>query len=551
MIKINSMGYQTTLQNFIVNSAKYQKQPFLHQPIDGQWHVFSFTDVEQQARIIAAGLLAQGYQQGDRIGILSKNCAQWFIADLAIMMVGMVSVPIYATAGKNTIGYVIEHSKMKAIFVGKLDSLDAATASIPSSVLSIAFPYPTITCSHTWQSWLTEYQPLVTLHQPKLNDCMSIVYTSGTTGNPKGVVISHLNLTSAGQCTARINKTTRNDKILSYLPLAHITERSVVENVAYYSGCQIYFVENLATFIDDLRYASPTLFMSVPRLWAKFQAQVLHQIPEKKLNFLLKLPFIGSIVANRIRTKLGLNSATVFASGSAPISLSLLQWFQRIGVNIGEGWGMSETSGLSCGNFPFNADYLGTIGQPIACVEMKLSEQQEVMIRGEAVFQEYYLNADLTEVAFTDGWFHTGDKGELTIDGAYKVIGRIKEEFKTSKGKYVAPGPIEQMLCRNSDIEQVCVMGLGMKQPIALVVLGEGKDRLDSRIHQDILATLTEVNIEVESHQRLDYIFICAEPWSCENELLTPTLKLKRDSIEQHYLKLLPEIVEDKIIVQR
>jgi len=545
------MDYQTTLQNFIVISGKYQQEPFLHQPVDGHWHVFSFTDVEQQARTIAAGLLAQGYQQGDRIGILSKNCAQWFIADLAIMMAGLVSVPIYATAGENTISYVIEHSQMKAVFVGKLDSLDAATASIPTSVLSIAFPYPTVTCSHSWQTWLTEHLPLATLHQPKLTDCMSIVYTSGTTGNPKGVVISHLNLASAGQCTATINKTTRKDKILSYLPLAHITERSVVENVAYYSGCQIYFVESLASFIDDLRYASPTLFMSVPRLWAKFQAQVLHQIPEKKLNFLLKLPFIGNVVAKKIRMKLGLNSAKVFASGSAPISLSLLQWYQRIGVHIGEGWGMSETSGLSCGNFPFNADYLGTIGRPIACVEMKLSEQQEIMIRGDAVFEEYYLNADLTEVAFTDGWFHTGDKGELTLDGAYNIIGRIKEEFKTSKGKYVAPGPIEQMLCRNSDIEQVCVMGIGMKQPIALVVLGEGKDRFDSGIHQDLLATLAQINIEVESHQKLDYIFICAKSWTCENELLTPTLKLKRESIEQHYLKLLPKIVEDKIIVQR
>jgi len=545
------MAYQTALQSFIANSNKYQQQAFLHQPVDGQWHVFSFIDVEQQARAIAAGLLAQGYQQGDRIGILSKNCAQWFIADLAIMMAGMVSVPIYATASENTIGYVIEHSQMKAIFVGKLDSLDAANASIPTSVLSIAFPYPTANCSHAWQTWLTEYQPLTTIHQPKLNDCMSIIYTSGTTGNPKGVVISHLNLASAAQCTANTNNTTREDKMLSYLPLAHITERSVVENVAYYSGCQVYFVESLASFIDDLRYASPTLFMSVPRLWAKFQAQVLHQIPEKKLNFLLKLPLIGNIVAKKIRTKLGLNSATVFASGSAPIALSLLQWFQKIEVNIGEGWGMSETSGLSCGNFPFDADYLGSIGRPIACVEMKLSEQQEVMIRGEAVFEEYYLNADLTAVAFTDGWFHTGDKGELTNDGTYKIIGRIKEEFKTSKGKYVAPAPIEQMLSRNSDIEQVCVMGLGMKQPIALVVLAQGKDRVDSRIHQNILATLTQVNAEVESHQRLDYIFICTESWTCENELLTPTLKLKRESIEQHYLHLLPERIEDKIIVQR
>ena len=544
------MTHQTTLQNFIDISIKYQQQPFLHQPVDGKWHAFSFTDVEQQARTIAAGLLNQGYQPGDRIGLLSKNCAQWFIADLAIMMAGFVSVPIYATAGGKTISYIIEHSQMKAIFVGKLDSLDAAMESIPASILSISFPYPTVECTNTWQTWLAEYQPITNIHQPKLEDCISIVYTSGTTGNPKGVVISHLNLVSAGQCTTNINKTTREDRFMSYLPLAHITERCVVENVAFSSGCQIYFVESLSSFIDDLRYASPTSFVSVPRLWAKFQAQILSQMPEKKLNLLLKLPFIGNIVAKKIRTKLGLNHTNIFASGSAPIPLALLQWFQKIGINIGEGWGMTETSGLSCGNFPFNSDYLGTIGRPIPCVEMKLSDRQEVMIRGEAIFKEYYLNSDLTDTSFTDGWFHTGDKGELTSDGAYKIIGRIKEEFKTSKGKYVAPGPIERMLCRNSDIEQVCVMGLGMKQPIALVVLGEGKDRFDNSIQQDILATLTQVNTELESHQVLDYIFICAESWTCENELLTPTLKLKRDSIEQYYLKEPPEVVEDKIIVQ-
>ncbi|KGJ95749.1 AMP-binding protein [Thalassotalea sp. ND16A] len=544
------MNYQTSLQNFLNNSNKHRDKPYLHQPIDGKWHTFSFNEVEQQARAIAQGLKAQGFEPGDRIGILSKNCAEWFIVDLAIMMAGMISVPIYSTAGAKTITYVIKHSEVRAMFVGKLDSLDAAIAAIPAETLTIAFPYPTINCQVTWQEWLAAYQPLTELHQAHIDDCMSIVYTSGTTGSPKGVIISYKNLASAAKCTCSVINATSNSRALSYLPLAHITERSVIEGAAFDAGFQVFFVDNLSTFIDDLQHASPTIFLSVPRLWAKFQSQILAKMPDKKLKLLLSLPIIGKQVAKKIRLKLGLSNAKVFASGSAPISISLLKWFQKIGINIGEGWGMTETSGLSCGNFPFNEQRLGSIGVPVDCVEMKLSEQNEVMIRGDAVFKEYYLNPEISKASFTDGWFHTGDKGEVTDDGAYKIVGRIKEQFKTSKGKYVIPVPIESMLCRNSDIEQVCVMGLGLKQPIALVVLAEGIDRSNSDIQKGLAETLVAVNSELESHQRLDFLFVCRDPWTIENELLTPTLKLKRDNIEQYYAGQLPKGGENKIVLQ-
>ncbi|OUS32721.1 AMP-dependent synthetase [Thalassotalea sp. 42_200_T64] len=544
------MNYQTSLQSFLINSSKYHEQPYLHQPIDGKWHTFSFSEVEQQARVIAQGLLAQGFDKGDRIGILSKNCAEWFIVDLAIMMAGMISVPIYSTAGTKTISYVLKHSELRAIFVGKLDSLNAAIAAIPTETLTIAFPYPTMNCQASWNEWLAAYQPLTESHQADIDDCMSIVYTSGTTGAPKGVIISYKNLAAAAKCTCGVLNATSNDRALSYLPLAHITERSVVEGAAFDAGFQVFFVDNLSTFIDDLQHASPTIFLSVPRLWAKFQAQILVKMPDKKLNLLLSLPIIGKHVAKKIRLKLGLSNTRVFASGSAPISISVLQWFQKIGINIGEGWGMTETSGLSCGNFPFTEQRLGSIGVPVDCVEMKLSEQDEVMIRGDAVFKEYYLNPETSKESFTDGWFHTGDKGELASDGAYKIVGRIKEQFKTSKGKYVIPVPIEGMLCRNSQIEQVCVMGLGLKQPIALVVLGEGVDRFKNDIQKGLAETLVAVNSELESHQRLDFLFVCRDPWTIENELLTPTLKLKRDNIEQFYEPYLPKSDEEKIVVQ-
>lgn len=545
------MHYQSPLSSFLNHCKIQPNSPYLHQPINQQWHTFSFADVEKQALQIANGLQKQGYVKGDRIGILSKNCAHWFIADLAIMMAGMISVPIYATAGKQTISYVIEHANIKAIFVGKLDSLTAAESAIDKTVLRIAFPYPTVSATQNWNEWLTEYEPLQYIYEASLDETLTIVYTSGTTGDPKGVVITHKNLASAAKHSAKAIGVVSTDRVLSYLPLAHITERSLVECVSFEKGCQIYFVESLDTFLTDLKHTSPTLFLSVPRLWAKFQAQVLIRIPDKRLDFLLNIPLLGKFVARTIRKKLGLNFARACASGTAPISDSLLKWYEKIGIHISEGWGMSETSGLSCCNFPYNQAYLATIGKPIDCVEMCLSAENEILIKGEALFKEYYLQPKATKESFIDGWFKTGDCAVLTSEGAYKINGRIKDQFKTSKGKYVVPVPIESKLGRNSYIEQSCVMGSGLKQPIALIVLGEGNDPNDNSIIASLQHTIIDVNSELESHQRLDYLFICKTPWSIENNLLTPTLKLKRNEIERTYSDKLSPNFDSLVVVEK
>ncbi|WP_371372621.1 AMP-binding protein [Thalassotalea aquiviva] len=544
------MHYLTGLESFIKNSQAYPYKPYLHQPINGQWQTLTFSEVEQQARCIASGLLAQGFEVGDKIGILSKNCAQWFIADLAIMMAGMISVPIYATAGKKTISYVVNHSQMKAIFVGKLDELNPAEQGLPKDLLTISFPYPSLETEQKWDEWLEQYPPVSHLHQASLDDCMSIVYTSGTTGEPKGAVISYKNLASAAYHTAHVIAQNNQDRVLSYLPLAHITERCVVEATSFCSGAQVFFVESLDSFLDDLKHASPTIFLSVPRLWAKFHAQILQRLPQKKLNILLKIPFLGRLIAAVIRKNLGLSKTKIFASGSAPISKSLLTWYHKIGIDICEGWGMTETSGLSCGNIPYQLERMGTIGEPIPCVKMKLSEQQEILIKGDSVFKQYYLKPGITEKSFQDGWFKTGDLGRQRSDGAYEIIGRVKEQFKTSKGKYVSPVPIEGKLGQNGHIEQVCIMGSGLKQPVALVVLGESVNRQSNDVLKSLDKTLSEVNKELERHQKVDFIFVCKEPWSIENDMLTPTLKLKRDQIEAHYSALLPLEPNETVIVE-
>jgi len=544
------MQYLLPLAQFQAQLEANPDQVWLHQPINQEFYTLTWREVDLQARRIAAGLKAQGFVAGDRIALLSKNCAEWFVSDIAIMMAGMVSVPIYSTAGVKTIGHVLSHSGSKAIFVGKLDSLDAANEAIPKDVLKIAYPYPSCNADVQWSDWLSTYQAMpvadVAEHLPE--DLMTIAYTSGSTGLPKGVALTYRNIGSSSSCSARAFDSKPGDRLMSYLPLAHITERGVVEWMSVYGGVEIAFVESLDTFIADVRYARPSGFISVPRLWTKFQSQILAKMPDRKLQRLLKIPFVGKMVAKKIREGLGLDKCRTFGSGSAPISPEILRWYERIGIEISEGWGMTETSGLSCSTIPFDTRFVGSIGKPIDCVKMKLSDDGEVLIGGDAVFTYYYNNPEATAEAIVDGWFHTGDRGSIDENGCYNIVGRVKEQFKTSKGKYVAPVPIESMLARNSVIEQVCVLGSGRKQPLAIAVLNEQNQEFSDDVHQGLIRTLKEVNSELESHQRLDHLVVCTDFWTIENELLTPTLKIKRNKLEERYGSYLHKVLDGDVV---
>lgn len=545
------MEYLTPLQHLQNHVASHPNKIFLHQPKNRQWQEYTWAEVEHQARCIASGLKSQGFIAGDRIGIMSKNCAHWIIADLAIMMAGMISVPIYSTADHNNISYIIEHTDMKAIFIGKLDATDEVQIAIDNEnkLLSIAFPYPTISTTAQFSDWLTQYEPLENVYRSCIDDVATIVYTSGSTGRPKGVILSHKNMASVAHSLINTFKVPNSFRAISYLPLAHIVERSN-EYVALHAGVEMFFVESLDTFIDDLQYAQPTGFISVPRLWTIFQSNVLKKIPQKKLNILLNIPFLGMLITKKIRQNLGLHHSQWFVSGSAPIARSLLDWYEKLNIPISEGWGMTETSGAACINYNWSKQNFGTIGTPLPCVEMKLSPAGEILIRGDAVFDGYYLNDQATEASFSDSWFHTGDCAEVNERGEYTIIGRTKDKFKTSKGKYVAPIPIESLLCTNFDIEQVCVMGSGMKQPVALIVLTAMANKRDKEVIDRLESTLTKVNSELESHQKLDYLFICKEPWSVENNLLTPSMKIKRNLIEAKYNGLTTKDISTTVIYE-
>lgn len=510
---------------------------YLRQPRSGEYATTTWLEFRQQALQMAAALKAQGLQPGDRVGILGSNCAEWFVADIAIQAAGMVSVPIYATAAQPTIDYVIDHAQVKLLFVGKLGNPAEQLAGLPASLITVAFDYPGVTGQFTWNELLASHEPMAEPHYGDRDEIMSIVYTSGSTGRPKGVVMNYSGYVYGSRAPIEQFGVFKEDQLLSYLPLAHITERTVIQGVSLAAGAAVDFIESIDTFAENVRFTSPTVFISVPRLWKRFQSGILAALPQGKLNLLLKIPFVAGAVKRKVRAQLGLSRARFTGAGSAPMSVGLMTWFHKLGIDIGEGWGMTETAGLSTGNAPVNTSKFGTIGKPVPGTEVKLSEQGEILIKGDGVFHSYYRQPELTAECFVDGYFKTGDKGEIDSDGYVRITGRIKDIFKSSKGKYIVPAPIENRLLGSGLVEQACVVGDSRKQPVALVVLsaeaaeGHSREALSAQL-EDILAT---TNTPSESHAVLDALIVAPEAWTPENGILTPTLKVKRDQVEQQF----------------
>ncbi len=508
---------------------------YMTQPKGDTELTFTWAETAKEARKVAAALLAKNYPKGSRIALLSKNCAHWVIADLGIMMAGHISVPIFATAGKDTIAYVLEHANCPLIFVGKLDNSDAQEEGVPATIEKIGFPYPDAVGT-AWEAF-TDIAPLGESPLPDMNEIMTIIYTSGSTGQPKGVVHTYQTICWAARNSLNALSVNDSDRIVSYLPLAHITERVLLELASFYSRMEIRFVEALDTFTRDVKACQPTLFISVPRLWTKFQLGVLAKIPQKKLSFLLSIPIVGKKVAKKIRNEMGLGSARLWASGSAPLAPATIEWFSTIGVEISEGWGMTENSAYGTSSVPFRSDKIGCIGKAYDGVEIRIAEDGEIQVNSPCNMVGYYKEPEKTAGVFTnDGFLRTGDKGVMDSDGYVKITGRLKDIFKTEKGKYVTPAPIEAKLMENAIVEQVCVTGTNLPQPIALLVLSEhARSHNKESITESLQNTLNIVNSGLESHQRLDRIVVFKDEWSIENDLLTPTLKVKRHVIEEKF----------------
>ncbi|MEM9453772.1 MAG: AMP-binding protein [Myxococcota bacterium] len=545
---MSESSLQTPLQKLRHWEQHAPERIYLRQPVDRQWREFSWREVGEQARRLTAALRGFGLRPGDRVGIFSKNCAEWIIADLAVMLGGFVSVPIYSTANAQTLRYVLEHSEARALFVGKLDQTEDLGPAIPSGCVSIGFPYPTAPTEHAWAELLGAHAPTGDPADPSLDDVMTILYTSGSTGNPKGAVHTYRSFAYAGTHLAPLLGCDEQTRILSYLPLAHCTERAYVEAPSLYHALQVSFSESLATFFDDLKSVRPTLFGSVPRLWKRFQLGVLQMMPQAQLDQALANPQMAEAVRHKIAQGLGLDASTWNGSGAAPMAPALLEWWQSVGLPICEGWGMTETFAFGSQTLPGQEIRIGTIGKAYPDTELVTSDEGELLIKSPTMMREYYKEPEKTAASFTeDGFFRTGDRAEIDADGYIKITGRVKEIFKTAKGKYVAPVPIESQLAQGGLVEQVCVVGIGRKQPVALVQVVEGHGLDQAAVGQALAALMMQVNEGLESHERLDRIIVIDQPWTPGNGLLTPTLKIKRHLVEAKYQALIARDDEARV----
>ena len=534
----------TPLEMFYHFEQSRAEQTCFVQPYpDGSIVEYSWRDAGDQIRRMAAYLTSLELAPGSNIALMSTNCAYWIMADVAIWMAGHCSVPLYPVLAAKTIRQIIEHSECKVLFAGKLQGWEKMAAGVPDETHLISFPLSpqsVAAASHTWSDIMRNTEPLTQNPVYPIGNVGTIIYTSGTTGMPKGVMHSFQSMSVVGTLAGELYAINSEDRKISYLPLAHVAERVAIEINQLFYGYTVYFSDSLATFADDLRRARPTVFFAVPRIWNKFQQRVLEHISDDQLQAMLAAPEHAEGIKQKLLGAIGLDDIRIAVSGAAPLSTSLIDWFKRLGIEILEGYAMSENLAY-CHTTKSGMAKTGYVGTPSPYVECKISDEGEILTKSPSNMLGYYKEPELTaETLDQDGFLHTGDRGEIDAENRLKITGRTKELFKTSKGKYVAPAPIEDILARNLNLELVCVTGANLTQPIALVNLSEpaqasAADDGQQQILESLLATLESTNDILDKHENISHIIITKSPWTIDNGLITPTLKVKRTELESQY----------------
>ena len=523
-------------------------QVYLSQPLgQGMVRDYTWRETLDEARRMAQHLQTQGLEQGARIGLITKNCAHFIMAELAIWLAGGTTVALFPTESADNIRFILEHSETRLLFLGKLDNLAHQQTGVPDGLACIALP---LSDAHAHQPDMPRWEDIVakTAALPgritrDSQDLALLAYTSGSTGEPKGVMHSFGGISDASERTmALINERTghpSHHRVLSYLPLSHVFERAKIACWSLVAGnVQVFFSESLATFVNDLKRARPNSFISVPRLWLKFQHGVFAKMPAEQLDAALADPVKGPVVAQQVLASLGLDAVVSAGCGSAPISAELIAWYRKLGLDLMEGYAMTEDFAYSHGSLPqFNQP--GYVGRALPGVQSRLSPEGEILVKSPGCMVGYYKRPDLTAQAFTeDGFFRTGDCGYFEPNGMLKLTGRIKELFKTTKGKYVAPAPIESRLNNHPMVELSVVCGTGQSAVCALLQLSQEHQAkrqdpaMREQIELQLARLLKETNAALSDHEQLRMMVVMNEAWTIDNGCLTATMKIKRSAIE-------------------
>ena len=509
-------------------------QVYLRQMVQREWREYTWGEVMDRVRRVATFLQAQ-CQRGDRVAIHAKNCADWIVVDYAIMLAGLVSVPLYPGQSASSMQYVLEHSESKLLFCGASDDNDALR-EVAEKLPSIAIQRCEIDCDYQLEEVIAGHEPMAESPLYDLDEVFTIMYTSGTTGNPKGVMHTWSAITFAVPNMVRGYGYDDTDRFFSYLPLAHAAERIVVEFHSLYSGTPVHFPESLDTFLEDLQRTRPTMFFSVPRLWAKFKEGIDAKISPTVQRSLLRIPGISAWFKGKVQKGLGLDQARMLVTGASPISIDLQKWYHRMGMMVADGYGMTENFIYGCNTHMGEQPVPGTVGKPFWDCEVKISEQGEILFKSDALMKGYYLEPEKTAEVLKAGFYHTGDAGYIDDAGLLHVTGRLSDTFKTSKGKFVQPATLENKFGEEALLGQVCVLGHGMDQPVMLANLSEmGRKQEPARVTAELTQQLERVNAQLQPHERLRTIFITSHDWTPQNDLATPTLKIKRKLVEARY----------------
>ncbi len=523
---------KTPLEMFLHWEKTQPEQRYLRQSTEAGWVDYTWGEFGQRVRSTAAFLNAQGFEPGSRIAIISSNSADWLVVDVAIMLSGHISVPLYPGQDVETGSYILGHSGAQLVFVGEFDQAARADELLGTTLPRVAMRNCVVECQHKLEDIIANYEPYAESPNRSLDTVFTIVYTSGTTGNPKGVVHTfRAPAVAIGSLMDVLISTEEGERerCFSFLPLSHVAERVIVEMRSLYNNSEVAFSRGLESFAQELQEIQPTLFFAVPRLWAKFKEAVDAKVPAE-----VQAQFTEE-QKQGVKAMLGFAKTKLLLTGSAPTPLDIQHWYRNLGINLREGYGMTENFCHGAFNWK-EENKLGSVGYVVPDAEVKISDDGEICFKSDAVMQGYYLNPEKTAEVIRDGWYHTGDAGRIDDDGAVVITGRIGDVFKSSKGKFIVPNKLEEKLASISELGQLCVFGHGLDKPMLLTNLSEaGQAKSRDELNESLNSQLDQVNAELPAYEQIGGILVTPEEWSIENALLTPTMKLKRKAIESRF----------------